>query len=172
MSRSLPSFLLGVLYFRNFIFKSNFFWVNFLWYKVVIQFYFSACGCLVFLTSVFFLFFFFFGCTHGIWKFPDQGLNPSCSCNAHHSCGNAQSLTHCARPEIKPALLQRKHQILNPLCHSGNSPNIIYWRDCSSPLYILGSWNKLTLYAVGLFFWLSILFHWPMCLFLCQYDTV
>ena len=39
---------------------------------------------------LFFFFFFFNGCTRGIWKFPGQGLNLSCS------FGNARSLNHCA----------------------------------------------------------------------------
>ena len=38
---------------------------------------------------------FFYGCTHDLWKFPGQGLNPSLSCNLCHSCGNTGSLTHC-----------------------------------------------------------------------------
>ena len=41
-------------------------------------------------------FFFFFSCTHGIWKFLGQGSNSGCSCNLSHSCSNARSLTHCA----------------------------------------------------------------------------
>ena len=67
----------------------------------------------------------FFGCTRGIWKFPGQGLNPSHSCDLCHSWGNAGSLTHCARPGIKPLpqqrpkSLQRQHHILNLLCHKG-----------------------------------------------------
>ena len=32
--------------------------------------------------------FFLNGCTHGIWKFPVQGLNPSCSYNRRHRCGS------------------------------------------------------------------------------------
>uniref|UniRef100_A0A8D1CN13 Uncharacterized protein n=1 Tax=Sus scrofa TaxID=9823 RepID=A0A8D1CN13_PIG len=42
--------------------------------------------------------FFFNGCTHSIWKYPGQELNPSCSCNLHCSCGNTRTLTHCTRP--------------------------------------------------------------------------
>ena len=38
----------------------------------------------------------FSSCTHGIWKFLGQGLNPSRSCNLRHGCGNASSLTHFA----------------------------------------------------------------------------
>ena len=37
------------------------------------------------------LFFFFNGHTHGIWKFPGQGLNLSHSYNQCHSCSNARS---------------------------------------------------------------------------------
>ena len=36
--------------------------------------------------------FFFYGCTHSVWKFPSQVLNPSSSSNLGHSCGNARSL--------------------------------------------------------------------------------
>ena len=70
---------------------------------------------------VFFSFFLFFlkGCTLGIWRFPGEGLNRSCSCwptpqtqqremgagsvtytTAH---GNTRSLIHWERPGIKPA---------------------------------------------------------------------
>ena len=47
------------------------------------------------------IFFFFplFNRTCGIWKLPGQGLNPSCSCDLHHSCSNAISLTHCTTME-------------------------------------------------------------------------
>ena len=60
-----------------------------------------------------------FGSTHDLWKFPGQGLNPRCSCNPHHSCGNTRFLTHCARPGIQPELPQRQIWILT--CHRGNS---------------------------------------------------
>ena len=44
----------------------------------------------------FFFFFFLFGLTLGIWKFPGQGSNLSCSCDLCHSCSNTGSLTYCA----------------------------------------------------------------------------
>ena len=53
-----------------------------------------------------FFFFYFYGYTHSLWKFPGQGLNPSCTCS------NAESLIHCARlgmepiPPQQPELLQ------------------------------------------------------------------
>ena len=35
-------------------------------------------------THIFLIFFFFlFGCTHSMWKFPGQGSNVSCRCNLH-----------------------------------------------------------------------------------------
>ena len=42
-----------------------------------------------------------------------------------------------------------------------------------TPLYILASFvkNKVPVSA-WVYFWASILFHWPIFLFLCQYDTV
>ena len=69
------------------------------------------------------LFFFFFqGRTRGIWRFPDQGSNWSCShqptpqpqqCRIQATAstyttaqGNAGSLTHWARPRIEPASLR------------------------------------------------------------------
>ena len=40
-------------------------------------------------------FFFFFGCTCGIWKFVGQGPNLSHSCDdLCYNCGNTGSLTH------------------------------------------------------------------------------
>ena len=36
-------------------------------------------------------FHFFYGCTHSIWKFLGQGLNPSPNCNLHCCCGNTGS---------------------------------------------------------------------------------
>ena len=40
-------------------------------------------------------------------EFLGQGSDPSCSCDQHHSYGNARSLTHCAGPGSKPATWQR-----------------------------------------------------------------
>ena len=37
------------------------------------------------------------------------------------ACSNAESSTHWTRPGIKPASLQRLHQVLNPLSHNRNS---------------------------------------------------
>jgi len=51
------------------------------------------------LLSIYYLqafFFFFFGHTHSIYKFPGQGSNLSQSCSLYHSCSNAVSLTHYA----------------------------------------------------------------------------
>ena len=46
----------------------------------------------LFLKLSFFLFSLFFGgCTNGIWKFPGQVSNQSCSCQLHHSHSNAGS---------------------------------------------------------------------------------
>ena len=68
-------------------------------------------------TYLEFFFFFFFGHTLGIWKFPGQGSNPSCSCD------NTGSLTHSFGPGIEPVLPQRQGWILSPLNHNGNSKN-------------------------------------------------
>ena len=69
-----------------------------------------------------YIFFFFFGCTHGIQKFPGQVSNPSHSCNPLHICTNATALTHCAGLGIKPVPLQRQaRSLINPLHHSRHS---------------------------------------------------
>ena len=47
-----------------------------------------------------YLFLNFFGCICGICKFLGQGLNPSRSCNLHHSCSNAGSLTHSGNSNL------------------------------------------------------------------------
>ena len=57
-------------------------------------------------NSLFLCIYFIFGPIWGIWKFLNQGLNPSHRCNIHNSCGNAKSLIHCAGPGIKPTPLQ------------------------------------------------------------------
>ena len=81
--------------------------------------------------------FLFYHCTCGMWKFPGQGLNQSCSCQpipppqqhgiwttsatyttAH---GNAGSLTPWVRPGMEPASSPTLCQALNPLSHKGNS---------------------------------------------------
>ena len=88
------------------------------------------------ISSLYFDFvtFFSFGHTHGIWKFPGQEWNPSHSCDLCHSCSNAKSLTHCARPGIEPTPPQIQHWILNLLGHSGNSLDFLinYLDDASS----------------------------------------
>ena len=80
---------------------------------------------------------FFSGHTCGTWKFSGQGSNWSCRWGLHHShgnsrlqahlrptyavvCGNAGSLIHWVRAEIKPASSQTPRWVLNPLSHNGN----------------------------------------------------
>ena len=67
-----------------------------------------------------------FCCGHicSIWKFPGQELNPSCSCDLHHSCSHTGSLTHCTRLGIEPVPLQQLELLqwlLNLLYHFENS---------------------------------------------------
>ena len=45
-------------------------------------------------------FFFFFGCTHSIWKFPGQGLNPGLSRDPSCCNANTGSLICCATREL------------------------------------------------------------------------
>ena len=49
----------------------------------------------------FFSIFFFFGCTHGIWSSWARDWIPAAA--MPYTTSNAGSLTHCARPGIKPA---------------------------------------------------------------------
>ena len=51
----------------------------------------------------FFINFFSFFTSPQHMEFLGQGWDLSCSFHLHHSCGNARSLTHCARTGIKPA---------------------------------------------------------------------
>ena len=51
----------------------------------VFHLYFFFCGMSVKLFA------FLFVCIHSIWKFPDQRLSLSCSCELHRSYGNARS---------------------------------------------------------------------------------
>ena len=76
-----------------------------------------------------------YGCTCGIWKFLGQGvklepqLGPTPQPRQHwigatsvtHPtvCGNTRSLTHWARPGIKPTSSQRQCQVPNSLSHIG-----------------------------------------------------
>ena len=75
----------------------------------------------------------FYGHTRDTWKFWGQGSNRNCSWGHHHShdntgSGNARSLTHRARPGIKPASSQRQYQVLNLLSHGRNSMNIYLYQ--------------------------------------------
>ena len=76
------------------------------------------------LALLFSICFVFYGCTHSIWKFLDQGLNRSCSCNLCHSCHNNGSFNHCSWVGSNPCLCSNQSccsRILNPLYHSRNS---------------------------------------------------
>ena len=55
---------------------------------------------------------FFKGCTHGIWKFPGQGLKPSSSCTYATTVITSDPLTHCTRPGTEPAPLQQPEQLI------------------------------------------------------------
>ena len=80
----------------------------------------------------FFFFLFFFGYTHGIWKFPVQRLNPSCSYDLCYSCGSSGSLTHCTGLGVKPVPQQppeppqRQHRIFNLYCTTVRTPWFIF----------------------------------------------
>ena len=52
------------------------------------------------ISCVLYFYFLFFDCTHGMWKFPDQGLNLHHSNNLSHCSDNARSLTFLAAREL------------------------------------------------------------------------
>ena len=54
-------------------------------YRIIIILLFLFCYFIFY-----FYLFVYFGHTHGIWKFPGQGLYLSHSCNLCHSCGSAR----------------------------------------------------------------------------------
>ena len=64
--------------------------------------------------NFFFFSFFFFFCRPVVFGVLGQGSDLSHSCGQHHTCGNARSLTHCARPGIKPAS-QPCEEATNPI---------------------------------------------------------
>lgn len=77
-----------------------------------------------------YLFFFSsFSTAQSIWKFLNQGLNPSLSCDLHHSCGHAGSFTHCPGLGSQPAPLKRQHWIFNLLCLRGSSKDRYLYFD-------------------------------------------
>ena len=50
---------------------------------------------------------FSFGCTHDIWKFPGQGLNPPCHCGLWHLQQHQNPLGHKGTSENKLLMAQR-----------------------------------------------------------------
>ena len=87
----------------------------------------------------FFSFLFFFGCTQSIRKFLGQRSNLSSSTYAT-AVAALDTLTHCTGlgmepdPQQQPEPLQRQCQVLNPLCHTGNSWNVFF---CSASLLLI-----------------------------------
>ena len=84
---------------------------------------------------------FFFFAALWLWKFPDQGLKSSCSCNLHHSCGGARSLTHCTGPRSSPCLnsdLCCHRATPDPLTHctTAGTPGFFILDGQVQPLYL------------------------------------
>ena len=48
----------------------------------------------------------FFGCTHGMWKFPGQGSNPCHSIDLSQCSDNTRSSTHCTTRELHNLFLK------------------------------------------------------------------
>ena len=69
-------------------------------------------------TTECFVLFCFLGYTRGIWKFPGQRSNLSCSSDLQHSCGNTRSFTHCAGLGIKVHRLRYNSRFLT-CCATG-----------------------------------------------------
>ena len=77
-----------------------------------------------------FVFFSFYSHIQGIWKFPGQGLNWSCTYRLTSqlqkhwiqaaTCSNDRSLTHWSRPGIKPSSSWTLCWVLTPRSHDEN----------------------------------------------------
>ena len=86
---------------------------------------------------------------------PMPGIKSEHSCDLHHSCSNARSLTQCAGPGIEPVPPLRQYQIINPICHSNNSVLILkisplvsfsslyFWGICPFHLGYLICWHTI-----------------------------
>ena len=79
-----------------------------------------------FYFNFFFFFFFGFPVAHAV---PRPGIMSEHRCNLCHSCGNARSLTHCARQEfsLHPRVPET---LLIPLHHSRNSNKVFFILTC------------------------------------------
>lgn len=75
-----------------------------------------------FIQTVPFIFYFqvFFGCAYGMWKFPDQELNPRHSSHPSHCSENARSLIQCATRELPAVLFKQVYPVIK-LLQGGNT---------------------------------------------------
>lgn len=91
--------------------------------------------------------FFFFSCTHSIWKFLSQGSNPGRSCDLCCCCSNSISLTHCntvgtAMLVIYWRNVQRMNFHLiskNEICNLSSSELAMssqHWSDCFNIMFL------------------------------------
>ena len=100
-------------------------------------------------TFSFFLFS-FYDCTCSIWKFLGQGPTEAAAATYASACSNARSLTHWARPGIKPKCSQTQHQVLNLLSHR-QLPELHFlkWNyNSHTMLYEFRGYNIVTLLHV------------------------
>ena len=93
-------------------------------------------------------------------EFPGQESKPSCSCNLCHSCSNAGSLTHCARPGIDHTSQHSRNTADPAVPHSAGTPPNTYWLDC----FVL-SQRSLSLYSFLTFIFFFLCF--SLCCFWC-----
>ena len=75
---------------------------------------------------------------------PRQHLICAASVTYTEVCGNTRSLSHWARPGIKPISSQRQCHILNPWSHGGNSLKVfLIANDRISLWYNLDQWTSV-----------------------------
>ena len=94
-----------------------------------------------FVVTVVVFYFPFYGCTCGIWRSPRKRLNQSWlmlrpvsqplthwiqAASLTWAYSSTGSLTHWARPEMKPASSKRQCHVINLLSHNGNSIAVVF----------------------------------------------
>ena len=96
---------------------------------------------------VFIVFIFIFGCSRGIWKFPDQGSNPCLSSDPSCCSDNTRSLTHCTTREL-PQMINLPHtECFVPVIY-------FYLMNMSSMLTVkMQNKYKMSLWQIHLLMW-------------------
>ena len=108
----------------------------------------SPCWCI--------LFFFFFCCTHSIWKFEVRDWIQAAAGTYTTAVATQDHLNHCTRPGIEPAAPQRQCKILNPLHLSRNYYtflNQLFWQLIYLVILCISDWLSLLKYCMLMFQW-------------------